>query len=235
MATGSPGTNGVWQYGEDDSEPTFSALLNKAASTTDTQLGLDRARLTTLEAKPLSGLVPVVPTSVVIATGSGSANALGLVTFTGATSVSLNNVFSSSYLRYLILFNLNTGSASATTNIRLRNSGTDNSANNYFTAAVAASQTGSVTGFASAATASWIVNAFSNSYGGQVFSEIVLNNIATTSRNTGTFLSMSNQNNVYSGISGGLSSEQLTAFDGFTVFPATGNFAGTVQVFGYND
>jgi hypothetical protein len=50
MATGSPGTNGVWQYGEDDSEATFSALLNKAASTTDTAIGLDRARLTALEA-----------------------------------------------------------------------------------------------------------------------------------------------------------------------------------------
>jgi hypothetical protein len=50
MATGSPGTNGVWQYGEDDSEATFSALLNKAASTTDTAIGLDRGRLTNLEA-----------------------------------------------------------------------------------------------------------------------------------------------------------------------------------------
>jgi len=49
MATGSPGTNGVWQYGEDDSEATFSALLNKAASTTDTAIGLDRARLDNLE------------------------------------------------------------------------------------------------------------------------------------------------------------------------------------------
>lgn len=50
MATGAPGPNGVYQYGEDDSEATFSALLNKAASTTDTQLGLDRSRLTALEA-----------------------------------------------------------------------------------------------------------------------------------------------------------------------------------------
>lgn len=49
MATGSPGTNGVWQYGEDDSEATFSALLNKAASTTDTQIGADRTRITSLE------------------------------------------------------------------------------------------------------------------------------------------------------------------------------------------
>lgn len=50
MATGAPGTNGVWQYGEDDSEATFSELLNLAAGTTDTQIGLDRARLTVLEA-----------------------------------------------------------------------------------------------------------------------------------------------------------------------------------------
>lgn len=51
MATGAPGTNGVWQYGEDDSEATFSALLNKVASTTNTQIGVDRGRLTTAEGK----------------------------------------------------------------------------------------------------------------------------------------------------------------------------------------
>jgi hypothetical protein len=49
MATGSPGTNGVWLYGEDDSEATFSALLNKAGTTVNTQLGADRTRLTSLE------------------------------------------------------------------------------------------------------------------------------------------------------------------------------------------
>lgn len=51
MATGAPGSNGVWQYGEDDSEATFSALLNKVASTTNTQIGVDRGRLTTAEGK----------------------------------------------------------------------------------------------------------------------------------------------------------------------------------------
>lgn len=50
MATGAPGTNGVWLYGEDDSEATFSTLLNKAGTTVNTQIGLDRARLTALEA-----------------------------------------------------------------------------------------------------------------------------------------------------------------------------------------
>jgi hypothetical protein len=54
MATGSPGSNGVWLYGEDDSEATFSALLNKAGTTVNTQLGADRTRLTSLESRATS-------------------------------------------------------------------------------------------------------------------------------------------------------------------------------------
>lgn len=36
MATGANDANGVWQYGEDDSNPTFSALLNRLASSVST-------------------------------------------------------------------------------------------------------------------------------------------------------------------------------------------------------
>jgi hypothetical protein len=39
MATGSLDANGIWQYGEDDSEATASALLNKLAASTSTQIG----------------------------------------------------------------------------------------------------------------------------------------------------------------------------------------------------
>lgn len=39
MATGALDANGVWQYGEDDSEATFSALLNKLGSSVSTQIG----------------------------------------------------------------------------------------------------------------------------------------------------------------------------------------------------
>lgn len=38
MATGAPDANGIWIYGEDDSEPTFSALLNKLGTSTSTQV-----------------------------------------------------------------------------------------------------------------------------------------------------------------------------------------------------
>lgn len=39
MATGALDSNGIWQYGEDDSETTFSALLNKLGASTSTQVG----------------------------------------------------------------------------------------------------------------------------------------------------------------------------------------------------
>lgn len=38
MATGALDTNGVWQYGEDDSETTFSALLNKLGGSVSSTL-----------------------------------------------------------------------------------------------------------------------------------------------------------------------------------------------------
>lgn len=47
MATGSLDANGIWQYGEDDSEPTFSGLLNKLAESTSTKVSSLKASDTT--------------------------------------------------------------------------------------------------------------------------------------------------------------------------------------------
>jgi hypothetical protein len=38
MATGAPDSNGIWIYGEDDSEATFSALLNKLGNSASSAL-----------------------------------------------------------------------------------------------------------------------------------------------------------------------------------------------------
>lgn len=40
MATGALDANGIWQYGEDDSNTTFSALLNRLGASTSTQIGI---------------------------------------------------------------------------------------------------------------------------------------------------------------------------------------------------
>lgn len=43
MATGALDVNGIWQYGEDDSNATFSALLNRLGSSTSTAVGILKA------------------------------------------------------------------------------------------------------------------------------------------------------------------------------------------------
>jgi hypothetical protein len=73
-----------------------------------------------------------IPTSVAVGSGSGSFNATtGNVTFSGATSISLNGVFNATFSRYVII-----GTAGATTGgnlgrMRFRTSGTDNTTSNY--------------------------------------------------------------------------------------------------------
>jgi hypothetical protein len=49
------------------------------------------------------GLVPVVPTSVSISGGSATVNALGEISFSGTTALTLNNIFTSQYRNYRII------------------------------------------------------------------------------------------------------------------------------------
>lgn len=58
-----------------------------------------------------SGLVPIVPSSVTLASGTSSISAGGIVTFSTASSVLLNSVFSDKYDMYKVFYNI-----TATTN-----------------------------------------------------------------------------------------------------------------------
>ncbi len=88
------------------------------------------------------GLVPIVPTSVAVGSGTGTANANGQVTFTTASSVSLNGVFSATYKNYLVIFNEDTASTTSAIQFRMRLAGTDNStASSYRTQYIRATTT----------------------------------------------------------------------------------------------
>jgi hypothetical protein len=102
MATGAPGTNGVWQYGEDDSEATFSALLNKVASTTNTQIGADRTRLTALEA---AGRILQTVSTTKTDTFSTSSTS-----FTALTGLSASITPKSASSKILVVCNINVAS-----------------------------------------------------------------------------------------------------------------------------
>lgn len=67
-------------------------------------LGQVTKNKTTAAAAPAAGLVPIVPTSVTVNAGSATTSANGLVTFTGASNVSLDGVFSARYRNYHIVW-----------------------------------------------------------------------------------------------------------------------------------
>lgn len=233
MATGAPGTNGVWQYGEDDSEATFSALLNKVASTTDTQIGTDRGRLTTLEARKLSALTPVVPSSVSVASGSGSFNSTtGVITFTGATSISINGCFTSTYKNYkIMMFDSITNTVNSAIKFRLRNSGTDSTGLYYqrgFTNAgttLAAYTASNITWWDLAAppfAAVW------GSFSMDIFAPQI------AQRTSANFTSVGYSTDV-NAVGGGLLHDAASIYDGFSIITnSAATFTGKLQIMGYN-
>lgn len=67
MATGAPDSNGIWIYGEDDSEATFSALLNKLGTSASSAL---TTKLNALPGKVLKISNMMTNTQVNSATGT---------------------------------------------------------------------------------------------------------------------------------------------------------------------
>lgn len=238
MATGAPGTNGVWQYGEDDSEATFSALLNKVASTADTQIGTDRGRLTTLEARKLSGLVPVVPSTIANSAGSSSLNTTtGLVTFTGTGTISLNGVFTSAYKNYRINFDLSAvASAGGDLGFRLRKTGTDSSSTNYYTAGTwNNSQNGANTYYNVGSGVGYFGNVVTNT---NLYTSATME--ISTPQVTGVTKVRSSMSSLSpAGIPAvynvAVMNDQNETFDGITFFGVSGGLiTGTVKVYGWN-
>lgn len=70
------------------------------------------------------GLVPVIPNSIAVASGSASVSGNGLITITSASTLSLNGVFTSAFRDYKVMYNI-LGASSIIMSSRLRASGTD--------------------------------------------------------------------------------------------------------------
>jgi hypothetical protein len=172
------------------------------------------------------GLVLIKPSSVV----NGTDNGKGTVSFSAQSTVSLNDVFNSTYQNYKVLF---TGTASTNIDIqlRLRVSGADNStASSYVNQYIQGNNT---TVTASRGTSNNIVlGIFSDVQRSSLETNIFYPFIATPTN----FTSFSS-----SGESSGLSRyivgthNQSTSYTGFTLLTSTGTITGAVSVYGYNN
>jgi hypothetical protein len=177
-----------------------------------------------------AGLAKIVPSSVAVGSGTGSASTTGTVTFSGCSSVSLNNVFSSTYDNYLIQFNNVLGNAGFV-GLRLRTS-TDETSSQYFTqeifgggSSLSATRTSSATSWA----ACFRIESAVQNLGSMViynpFNTVVTTaqtSLTTAASGTGIDLTFSGR---------GLNT--TTSYTGFTIIPSSNNITGSISVYGY--
>jgi hypothetical protein len=181
------------------------------------------------------GLRNILPTSVDVGSGSATTNANGFVQFSGVTSISLNNVFSSTYDSYKILFRTtNAGANAVSPRLRLRASGSDNSASQYSFAVPLVSNAGNFTSYTGTNLTYFDLGNASVNLSGYNEISISKPNVSSswTSMNWTTFSHSSS--NFFGGGGGGFHSVNYAA-TGFTIFASTSNITGTVQVYGYTN
>jgi hypothetical protein len=153
-------------------------------------------------------------------------------TATGVASVSLNNVFTSTYKNYRVLIFCNTSTTSSI-RIRMRAAGSDNTASSYFSNQFGRNADG----------ASVSITENSGTSGLMTRSVGASDNFAMQLdvRNPQLAKKTIWSGNTYNDqaadqMQGGFVHTPLTAFDGFTLFPSAGNVNDVeIQVFGYKD
>jgi hypothetical protein len=170
------------------------------------------------------GLVLVKPSSVV----GGTDNGKGTVSFSGASAVSLNGVFSSTYDFYEIQIRAVNSSNTQTFNWRWRASGSDLTAANYYHARTSTSTGGSVTGAGAGATSTATI--------GQIATGMGFFTVFAAYTQTEPRLNGNSYNSELSGLTTFASGYRATQVaDGFTIYSSSGTITGKVSVYGYNE
>ncbi len=200
----------------------------------NTTLATDAEVAASYQTKATAGLTLLTPTSIANTSGTASIGASGTITFSAVSTVSLNDVFSTTYQNYLIKINF-TKATSGDLNMRLRASGTDaTGASDYGQHGYqGASNADTVTG-TSANTSSWGIGAATNTI--ETSSVIVwLFSPQNASRRTlfQSFCAYYDNTN-FQNVKRAGGHKQVAGYDGFSLIQTSGTITGEVSVYGYN-
>lgn len=185
---------------------------------------------------PDAGFVQLVPSSVSVGSGSATVTGNGSVNFSGAISVSINDVFSADYDNYRILCKIDaTASSYLGIDWRLRVSGADNTSAVYGTTTNYGYMSINASGFevngGFTATAWGRINTANTGGGGFNIVDIFSPFVATQTLAYGNHVGFdSNTGANRFGI--GWRHNSATSFTGFSLL-SSANATGSVQVYGY--
>lgn len=200
----------------------------KSDATLSSTLG---TRLEVVESYP-AGIAQIIPSNISVDSGTASVDASGLITFSGATSIRMNNIFTSKYKNYKLVFNAGTVSAAATVLGRVRNAGVAKTTSYYsgWTRVLEGSST--VTGSLAGSSYFFVTDVhpsvpISNS-------EITIYEPLSTTKQVCFYDSHVGfaGSSTYAGYTGGTIGSASETFDGFQLDLSTGTFGGTVKVYG---
>jgi hypothetical protein len=167
--------------------------------------------------------------------GSSWASPFGLTKltnqpFTAQSSISVDNVFSSSYRNYRFILMISDKSTNSTISCKLRVGGVDTSTN-YNTAGISNRTSGTSVVFGQAGAAAYTIG-FGNTNSDTGFVVDVLNpNIADATIFSGN--GFGSDATSFFQISSGSNQTASTQFDGFSIITSTGTITGTLEVYGY--
>ena len=180
------------------------------------------------------GLVPVKPAAITIATGTGSFNALGVVSFSGATAIQLDGVFTSNYKNYYIEVNYEGSSTSTGVYARMASGGTPDSGSNYYYTFLYNS-TGGASGLGGVGSTSVDIGVIYNNgtAPGHAGASIEIRNPQTSNYTNSTFRAINSRSGTVEQRTGGFHTSTTTSYDGIYLYVGAGNITGTIQVFGY--
>ena len=174
------------------------------------------------------GLVLIKPSPVV----NGTDNGKGTVSFSAQSSVSLNDVFSSTYENYKVVIALSS-STGTYARVRLRVSGSDASGSNYDWGFAMTTNLGSAFQLAASSASAW--NVTRPSSGNESMSTFEITNPFLTKQ---TILSGTTSYNdgATVGIAGSIGGRHTltTSYTGVSVVADSGTITGTVSIYGFN-
>jgi hypothetical protein len=176
------------------------------------------------------GLVLMKPSSVV----NGTDNGKGTVSFSAATTVSLNDVFSATYNRYLLVVSYTKAGTTGSMNLRLRVSGSDASGSDYkYHFNYGESTVGTYASVAANTATSLRITVDNSTTDIQSTSLTIFDPFAAT--RTSFIGTQMNYGNTTAGgaLAGGHNLN--TSYTGFTLFPSNGTMTGSVSIYGFNN
>ena len=214
---------------------TVKARLDAADSTVASKAPLDSPAFTgtvnftgtSIIGLPVAGLSPSPPS--LVANSGGTASLAGnTVTFTGVSSVSLNGCFTGDYDNYRVLV-IAVGSVDADIMMRLRASGADDTSSNYAYRYIRGH---------SGTTLDTVVTTLATAM--RVSSSLTTRGTCSfdlfypflSAGTTGLGIETGNVLNPTALING-FGHNASSSFDGFTMYPSSGTFTGTVSIYGY--